>query len=94
MVDGVKDLACSNFVGDAGLWLLLGWSITINRIEKSGMPEVCNRFQIDYERYLSQIGMASQEGLLGMASEGLQLLTACHDFAKSLMMLNPAGERE
>ncbi len=94
MVDGVKDLARSDFVGDAGLWLLLGWSITINRIVKSTMPEVGNRFQIDYERYLSQIGLASQEGLLGMAEEGLQLLTACHDFAKSLMMLNPAVERE
>jgi hypothetical protein len=94
MVDGVKDLACSKFVGDAGLWLLLGWSITINRITKSGMPEVGNRFQIDYERYLSQIGLASQEGLLEMANEGLQHITACHDFSKSIMMLNPVVERE
>jgi hypothetical protein len=92
MIDGVTDLISTGCSGDAGLWLLLGWTITINRIVQCVSTSAATSFIGDFEGYLREIDLATPEGLARKAWEGQRLIDACMGLAQRLRRQDPNVE--
>jgi hypothetical protein len=85
MIDGVTDLIRSGCAGDAGLWLLLGWTITINRIMSAAATTATKRFIVDFDEYLAEVDLATGDGFTRKANEGHRLIDNCMDLAAKLV---------